>query len=167
MLFGETARAAAPDGAWPMTWRAEVVVRVIPVSMPFSLPPPLGQRTYFGLTGPVPAPFRSIEVAIASMSEGVRDKVAASIQPSTCTGLRAPTIAPVTPGHASVHATATAAAVVRCCSATWPIASATARLRFSASPLKSALRDRQSFVGRDAARSALNDPLSRPDCIGL
>jgi hypothetical protein len=47
------------------------------------------------------------------------------------------------------------------------IASATARLRVSASPLNSALRERQSLAGSAAARSTLNDPLSSPACIGL
>src|SRR5277367_7081890 len=61
-----------------------------------------------GREGPLPAPLRSIASAICSSSETVRDKLAASIQPLTCAGLLAPTIAPVTPGHARVHATATA-----------------------------------------------------------
>src|SRR5271157_2344509 len=38
MLTGENVPAAPPDGAWPMTWRAEGKVWVIPVSMLFSLP---------------------------------------------------------------------------------------------------------------------------------
>src|SRR5262245_4154349 len=58
--------------------------------------------------GPVPAPVRSIAHAISARSFSVSARRPASIQPSTCFGLRAPTIAPVTAGAASAHATATA-----------------------------------------------------------
>ena len=105
--------------------------------------------------------------AISAMSWGVSDNVAASNQPSTWRAFRAPTIAAVTPGQASVHATATAATVVRYRSAIPRMASATNRLRVSASPVKLALRDRQSLAGNAAALATLNDPLSSPACIGL
>jgi len=62
-------------------------------------------------TGPSPAPVCSIAIAIRSRSACVSRRSAAPIQPSTCAAFRAPTIAPVTPGHASVHATATATTV--------------------------------------------------------
>src|SRR3989449_7258831 len=64
-----------------------------------------------GRTGPVPAPVRLMAPAISSKSASVRVSAAAPIQPSTCAGDRAPTIAPLTPGQASVQATATAATV--------------------------------------------------------
>src|SRR5439155_19414501 len=64
-----------------------------------------------GRTGPVPAPVRLIAPAISSRSASVSSRLAAPIQPSTCAGDRAPTIAPVTPGQASVQATAAAATV--------------------------------------------------------
>src|ERR1700687_227668 len=49
---------------------------------------------------------------MSSRSCGVSTIEAAPIQPSTCAGLRAPTMAPVTPGQASVHAMAIAATPV-------------------------------------------------------
>ena len=58
--------------------------------------------------GPAPASVRWIDDAISSRSCCVSISDAAPIQPSTCAGVRAPTIAPVTPGHASVQAMATA-----------------------------------------------------------
>src|SRR2546425_1635891 len=65
-------------------------------------------RLATGRVGPVPPPVRAIAAAISSRSAAVSSSVAAPIQPSTCPAVRAPTIAPVTPGHASVHATAMA-----------------------------------------------------------
>ena len=47
-----------------------------------------------GLTGPAPAPVQSMACAISSRSSGVSSSVAAASQPSTCAGLRAPTMAP-------------------------------------------------------------------------
>ena len=55
--------------------------------------------------------------------------VAASIQPSTCSAVRAPTIAPVTPGHASVQAIAIAETVVPWRAAIGRSASRSARFR--------------------------------------
>src|SRR4051812_37297642 len=65
-----------------------------------------------GCVGPDPTPSRSIVAAISSRSPALSSRVAAPIQPSICAGDLAPTIAPVTPGHARVQATATAATVV-------------------------------------------------------
>src|SRR5207302_6506326 len=65
-----------------------------------------------GRTGPDPARVLMIAAAISSTSAGVSSSVAAPIHPFTCSGVRAPTIAPVTPGQASVQATATADTVV-------------------------------------------------------
>ena len=65
-----------------------------------------------GCVGPAPAPVRAIAEAISSRSAGVSSRVVAGIQPSICAGERAPTIAAVTPGQASVQATATADTVV-------------------------------------------------------
>ncbi|KAG0752963.1 hypothetical protein G6F22_021652 [Rhizopus arrhizus] len=76
-------------------------------------------------------------------------------------------MAPVTPGHASVHAAATAATVVPCRSAMGLKASARARLRVRLGGMNSAWRARQSSAGNARARSAEKPPVSRPDCIGL
>src|SRR5579859_4668169 len=92
--------------------------RRLPFMAPFLLGRPAGAlwvlQASFGLAGPLPASSASIALAIFAMSSAESWSEAASIQPSTCCGLRAPTMAPVTPGHASVHATAAAATVVRC-----------------------------------------------------
>ena len=66
---------------------------------------------------------------ISSRSEVVNSSDAAPIQPSTCCGDLAPTIAPETPGQANVHATATAEMVVLWRSAIGRSASRNARLR--------------------------------------
>ena len=68
--------------------------------------------TVAGRVGPEPAPVRSIASAISSRSLLGNVSVAAPTQPSTCSADLAPTIAPVTPGHASVHAIATDDTVV-------------------------------------------------------
>ena len=65
-----------------------------------------------GRMGPLPAPVASIASAITARSLLSSASVDESIQPSTCAVLRASTIAPLTPGHARVQATATAATVV-------------------------------------------------------
>src|SRR5258706_4811399 len=59
-----------------------------------------------GRVGPDPTPSLSIVAAISSRSPELRVSVAASIQPSTCDGDLAPTIAPVTPGHIGAQAEA-------------------------------------------------------------
>ena len=61
-----------------------------------------------GRAGPCPAPVDWIAAAISSSSGGDRISRAPPTQPSTCCGLRAPTIAPVTAGHARTQAIATA-----------------------------------------------------------
>ena len=81
-------------------------------------------------TGPAPAPVRSTARAISSKSFALSCTFAAATHASTCSGLRAPTIAPVTPGHASVHATATAEMETRWRSATGRSASRNSRLFF-------------------------------------
>ena len=65
-----------------------------------------------GGMGPTPAPVRRIAAAMSSRSSAVSVSDAAPIQPWTCSGARAPTIAPDTPGQASSHAIATADVVV-------------------------------------------------------
>jgi hypothetical protein len=61
-----------------------------------------------GIVGAPPAPVRTMAPEISCKSAAVNSREAAPIQPSTCSRERPPTIAPVTPGQASVHATATA-----------------------------------------------------------
>ena len=51
-----------------------------------------------GDAGPVPAPVPRIAAAMSDTSSSLSSRVAAGSHPSTCSGLRAPTIAPVTPG---------------------------------------------------------------------
>src|SRR5712692_5513496 len=120
-----------------------------------------------GRAGPLPAPVRSRAAATSSRSASVNSKSAAGSHPSICEGRRAPTIAPVTPGQASVQATATAPTLVPWRWAIGPSAAARPRLRSRRSPLNSGERDRQSSAGRRAARARVNVPLSRPACIGL
>ena len=92
----------------------------------------------------------------------------AVIQPSTCSASRAPTIAPVTPGHASVQATATAATDVPCASAIGTIASRSARLRERrGSANTSGIPWRQSLGSRRGRPLALKRSVSSPDIIGL
>src|SRR5438445_13901369 len=56
-----------------------------------------------GSTGPAPALVRRIADSISSRSCGVRAAEGAPTQPSPCLGVRAPPMAPVTPGHAGAH----------------------------------------------------------------
>jgi EamA-like transporter family len=63
-------------------------------------------------------PSAETTAAMSDRSPSFSSRVAAGSHPSTWWGLRAPTIAPVTPGTASVQATATAAGVTPCRSAT-------------------------------------------------
>ena len=86
--------------------------------------------------------------------------------PVDLTGLRAPTIAPVTPGQASVQATATAATRRR----------AARRPAAARRPGPVGRQSRLGEVGvggapvagsRRAARAAVNAPVSRPEAIGL
>lgn len=65
-----------------------------------------------GCAGPAPAPVRSMRPSISSRSSGVSSSEAAATHPSTCAGVRAPTIATDTLGQASTHAMATAETVV-------------------------------------------------------
>src|SRR5258705_414711 len=62
-----------------------------------------------GDTGPLPAPVAVMAAAISARSATVSFTDPASIQPSTWAGSRAPTMAAVTPGQASVQAIATEA----------------------------------------------------------
>jgi hypothetical protein len=113
---------------------------------------------FHGCAGPLPAPVVAIAAAISRRSSGIRRSVAASSQPSTCAGLRAPTMAPVTAGHAKVHATVTSATLLSCRAAIGRTASARTRLRIRPSPVKSGDCERQSSLGRDLARSAVRLP---------
>src|ERR1700694_6237954 len=70
-------------------------------------------RSNCGIVGPSPAPVRTMASEISCKSAVVSSSDAAPIQPSTCCGERPPTMAPVTPGHASTQAIATADTVVR------------------------------------------------------
>jgi hypothetical protein len=91
----------------------------------------------------------------------------APIQPSTCSRERPPTIAPVTPGQASVHATATADTLAPWRCAIGRKASRKAKLRLRFGSLKSGERRRQSSSANFATFSRLNVSVNRPDCIGL
>src|SRR5882724_8312974 len=62
----------------------------------------LSARDLRNLLGPVPALVSQIAAAISSRSRRVSSIAAAPIQPSTCFGVRAPTMAPLTPGHERV-----------------------------------------------------------------
>src|SRR5262249_16673924 len=141
---------------------------VTPYQTPHPLPPPpAALPPPSGLLGPPPAPVRPIATASSAKSACDSSSRAASIQPSTCAGERAPTMAPVTSGQASVQATATDAVLVPRRAAMGFMASARARLRLRFSPPNSLLRVRQSSSGKAAARSVVKRPLKRPDCIGL
>ena len=119
--------------------------------------PKTGQMVWFGYgVGEMPLS--------AGMSYGVTD--AAGSQPSICAGVRAPTIAPVTPGKPRVHAAAAAAVGTPWRSATCARASATRRFAWS-SVVNAGADRRQSSEGSAATRSAVNAPVSRPDPIGL
>ena len=110
-----------------------------------------GAATGRGDAGPVPASVTRTAAAMSARSSSFSSRVAAGSQPSTCPGRRAPTIAPVTSGNDSVHATATAGGITPCRSATGRSAPARARLCDSARPVKSGSPARQS-------------PGSRPGC---
>ena len=120
-----------------------------------------------GLDGPVPAPVDLMARAISSRSAAVRSRLAASIQPSTCSGERAPTIAPVTPGQLSVQAIATDETDVPCRCAMGFRASRSATLRSRLGELNSGDRRRQSSFAMCETLWALNRSVSNPDCIGL
>ena len=105
--------------------------------------------------------------AISSSSSSVSTMEAAPIQPSTCFGVRAPTIAPVTPGHASVHAMAIADTEVARRSAIERRASRSWRFRRRFGAWKSGARRRQSSSASAATRSAVKLSVSKPECIGL
>jgi hypothetical protein len=94
--------------------------------------------------------------AISSRSSRVSSSVAAPIHPSTCSGERAPTIAPVTPGHARVQAIATALTVVSCRRAIGRSASRSDKLRLKRGGLKSGERRRQSSGARAWTRLSVN-----------
>ncbi len=118
-------------------------------------------------SGPEPAPVRSIAARISARSVGSSRREAAAIQPSTCSGLRAPTIAPVTPGQASVQATATAETETPCRAAIGRSASRSARLRERLGSWNCGPRLRQSSEAIAATRSFENASVRMPDCIGL
>lgn len=116
----ELARAD-PEALWravhhtPRPTRAEVRVWIRAAQRAVGAPLPAQRRAATstgGRAGPAPAPVRAMAAAISSKSAASSSSRAASIQPSTWAGVRAPTIAPLTPGQARVHATATAATVV-------------------------------------------------------
>src|SRR6266404_9426509 len=120
-----------------------------------------------GRVGPDPTPSLSIVAANSSRSPEVRVSVAASIQPSTCAGDLAPTIAPVTPGHVRVHATATADTLVLCRSAIGFSASRSAMFFSSHGVWKFGALLRQSSSAIFFTRSAENVSVRMPDCMGL
>ena len=76
-------------------------------------------------------------------------------------------MAPVTAGKDKVQATAMAAGVTPCRSATGRSASARARFADRVGLVKSGSPRRQSPGSKVAARAAVNVPVSRPDAIGL
>src|ERR1019366_2153953 len=118
-------------------------------------------------TGPEPAAVCRRAPAIAARSDTSRSSDPAAIQPSTCSGLRAPTMAPVTPGDARVQATATADTVTPWRSAMGRSASRSAMLRERCGSVNSEERRRQSSSAIAARRCTENVSVSRPDCIGL
>jgi hypothetical protein len=120
-----------------------------------------------GRTGPPPAFVRSMADAISTKSCCVSETEAAPIQPSTCSGVLAPTIAPVTAGHARSHAMAIEATDVSCRLAIGRSASRRARLRPRSGCPNSGARRRQSSAANEDTRSAVKASVSRPDCIGL
>jgi hypothetical protein len=120
-----------------------------------------------GVVGPVPAPVRTIAVAISSRSTAVNSRLAAAIQPFTCWGERAPTMAPVTPGQAITHASATADTVVLWRCAIGRRASLKAKLRLRLGSWKSGERRLQSSWENFATLSAVKPSVSSPDCMGL
>src|SRR5205085_6420959 len=65
-----------------------------------------GHQAASAAIGPEPAPVSATARAMSAMSEADSSTAAAPIHPSTCSGLRAPTMAADTPGQASTHATA-------------------------------------------------------------
>src|ERR1700728_3231950 len=120
-----------------------------------------------GRVGPAPSPDDSMAPEASSMSRSSSVSVAAAIQPSICSGSLAPTMAPVTPGNANVHAMATEPTEAFWRSAIGRSPSAKARPALSLSPEKLGLDLRQSPASRDAERSSLQRPLSSPDAMGL
>src|SRR5712671_2187337 len=120
-----------------------------------------------GRVGPDPTPSFSIDAAISSRSVGFRVSVAASIQPSTCDGDLLPTIAPVTAGHDSVHASATAATVVSCLFAIGLSESRSARFFSSQGVWKFDDFLRQSSGAICFTRSAEKESVRMPACMGL
>src|SRR5215469_16625581 len=121
----------------------------------------------FGAEEPVPAPVLSIAFAISSRSAWVNSRLPPPIQPSTCSGERAPTIAAVTPGQLSTHAIATEETDVPRRFAIGRNASRRARLRSRFGELNSGARRRQSSAAKLATLSALDRSVRSPDCIGL
>ncbi len=122
---------------------------------------------YLGKAGPAPAPLLPTARAISSRSSRVSSRVAAPIHPSTCSGDRAPTMAPVTPGQARVQAIATAPTVVPCAA---PRAEGNHGEQDSVPSrggLKSGDRRRQSSSAMVSTRSSENRSVSSPDCSGL
>src|SRR3984893_1269736 len=120
-----------------------------------------------GWVGPTPACVRSTALAISSRSSGARVKLPAAIHPSTCSGDRAPTIAPLTPGQLKVQAIATAETETPCRDAIGRRASRSDRLRLTNGSLNSGLRRRQSTDSMGSTRSRLKLSVRMPDCIGL
>ena len=106
-------------------------------------------------------------IAIASRSSAASSSEAPPIQPSTCSAERAPTMAPVTPGQASVQATASAETVASCRRAIGRNASRSARLRPNRGGRKSAERRRQSSSAKPWILAVSNRSVRSPDCIGL
>ncbi len=76
-------------------------------------------RQHHGSTGPLPALLRLMDSATWPASASVSVSVAAGSHPSTWPGLRAPAIAPVTPGQACARATATDGTATPCRSRRW------------------------------------------------
>src|SRR3954449_4294368 len=119
------------------------------------------------VTGPDPAPVRAMASVSSARSSSVSRSDADGSQPSTWSGRRAPTMAAVTPGQASVHETATAPGETPWRAATGSSAAASSRLRVRLSPVKSSWERRQSSSGMAATRSAVIAPVRSPDCMGL
>ncbi len=117
--------------------------------------------------GADPAPVARAVAAISSRSTALDSSSAVPIQPSTCSGARAPTIAPLTPGQASVQATATEATVVPRGSAMGRRASRSDRLRVNSGSVNAAAVRRQSSSAMASTRVELNVSVRMPFFIGL
>ena len=117
---------------------------------------PLGLSSDGRPPAPAPPPLSCVRWRPRSRRGPPRSSViaAAPIQPSTCSGVRAPTIAPVTPGQASVQAMATATTMCRAARRSAAARRAGRGSGASSAPGTPASARRQSSAASAATRSA-------------